>query len=48
VVQKTRKTAAAELVVITDQVLEQHFRDALTILKEMSMVKEISSLIRVY
>ena len=38
----------AELVVITDVVQEGSFQDAITILGGMSMVKEISSVVRVY
>lgn len=48
IVQKTRKENKAELVVITDVVLERNFKDAITIFRGMSMVKEISSMIRVY
>lgn len=48
VVQKTRMGKDAELVVITDEVMERNFKDAMTILKGMSMVREISSVIRVY
>lgn len=48
VVQKSRKDNLAELVVITDIVQEGNFKDAVTILEGMSMVKEISSIIRVY
>ncbi len=48
VIQKTKKNGLAELVVITDLVLEKNFRDAMTIFKGMSMINEISSIIRVY
>lgn len=48
VLQKPADGDAAELVVITDTVRECHIRDALLILKNMSMVHEISSVIRVY
>lgn len=48
VVQKARMGKDAELVVITDEVMERNFKDAITILKGMSMVHEISSVIRVY
>lgn len=48
VVQKSRKNGVAELVIITDEVLEKHFNDALTVFKGMSVVKEISGVIRVY
>lgn len=48
VIQKTKKNNTAELVVITDSVLEKNFKDALAIFKGMAMIKEISSIIRVY
>ena len=48
VIQKSASGGAAELVVITDQVVERHFRDSLLVIKELSMVKEISSVLRVY
>lgn len=48
VVQKKRRGKDAELVVITDEVMERNFKDAIIILKGMSMVREISSMIRVY
>ena len=48
VIQKTKKNGLAELVVITDLVLEKNFRDAITIFNGMSMINEISSIIRVY
>jgi homoserine dehydrogenase len=48
VVQKSRKGGIAELVIITDEVQERHFNDALAIFKGMSVVKEISGIIRVY
>lgn len=48
VIQKTKKSNTAELVVITDSVLESNFNDALAIFRGMSLVKEISSIIRVY
>ena len=48
VVQKKRKNGVAELVIITDEVEERHFNDALSIFKGMSVVKEISGVIRVY
>ena len=38
----------AELVIITERVEERRIQDALAILSGMSMVKELSSLIRVY
>lgn len=48
VVQKNRRGSDAELVVITDEVMEHNFKDAVTILSGMSMVREICSVIRVY
>lgn len=48
VIQKTKKENIAELVVITDSVLERNFKDALAIFKGMAMIREISSIIRVY
>lgn len=48
VVQKNKINDMAELVVITDSVLEQNFADALTSIKGMDITKEISTVIRVY
>ena len=48
VIQKNKSGDLAELVVITDTVLERHFQDALLVIREMSMVKEISAILRVY
>lgn len=48
VVQKSRRKGTAELVIITDEVEERHFNDALAIFKGMSVVQEISGIIRVY
>lgn len=48
IVQKSSVNNIAELVVITDNVLERHFKDALTVLEGMFLIKEISSMIRVY
>lgn len=48
VIQKTKKANTAELVVITDSVHESNFKDAMAIFKGMAMIKEISSVIRVY
>lgn len=48
IVQKEKKKDAAELVVITDKVRERHLNDSLSIFKGMSIVKEISAVIRVY
>ncbi|MGN0314978.1 MAG: homoserine dehydrogenase [Fusicatenibacter sp.] len=47
-VQKRVNGTVAEIVVITDQVKERHFMDAMKILGGMSIIKEISSVIRVY
>lgn len=48
VIQKNKCGDLAELVVITDTVLERHFQDALLVIRGMSMVKEISTVLRVY
>ena len=48
VVQKSRKSGAAELVIITDTVLEKNINDALAVFKGMSVVKDIPGVIRVY
>ena len=48
VVQKRSHDGVAELVIITDSVREKHFNDALSILKGMSVLKEVSGVIRVY
>lgn len=48
VVQKRSHDGVAELVIITDPVREKHFNDALSILKGMSVLKEVSGVIRVY
>lgn len=48
VVQKNKNGELAELVVITDTVLERHFKDSLLVLKELSMIREISTVLRVY
>jgi len=46
--QKQKKDDRAEVVIITNDVLEKRFQDSITILSGMSMVREISSVIRVY
>ena len=46
--QKRVNGEYAEIVVITDEVKERHFEDAMQILGGMSMIQEISSTIRVY
>ena len=48
IIQKSRQNGIAELVIITDKVKELYFSDALNILKRLSIVNSISSLIRVY
>ena len=48
VIQKAKQQDTAELVVITEGVVERHFADSLKILKGLSIVKEISAAIRVY
>lgn len=48
VVQKQSRDGVAELVIITGSVLERHFNDALMIVKGMSVLEEVSSVIRVY
>lgn len=47
-VQKRSHDGVAELVVITDVVKERHFNDAIRIVQGMSVVREISGIIRVY
>ena len=48
VIQKNKIEDQAELVVITDLVLEQNFADALVEIKGMEHTREISTVIRVY
>lgn len=48
VVQRSGNGDTAELVIITDRVAEKNFNDATEILGGMSVVKEISGVIRVY
>lgn len=48
VVQKNLEDGSAELVIITHEVEEQHFHDALVIFEGMSDVREIAGIIRVY
>ena len=48
VIQKDKIGDNAELVVITSPVRERHIRDALLIIKSSSVVKRVSSMIRVY
>lgn len=47
-IQKRKEGDLAEIVVITEEVVERNFNDSLTILETMSMIKEISAVIRVY
>ncbi len=46
--QKATIGDTAEIVIVTHEVEEKRFRDAMTVLSSMSMVKEICSIIRVY
>lgn len=46
--KKTKASNTAEIVLITDNVEERHFADALKIFEGMSIIKEVSSVIRVY
>lgn len=46
--QKATIGDTAEIVIVTHEVEERRFRDAMTVLSSMSMVKEICSIIRVY
>ena len=48
VMQKRKRSELAEVVVITETVQERHFMDAIRILEGMSLIRNISSLIRVY
>lgn len=48
IVQKTREGELAEIVVITEKVKERHYMDAIHVLEGLSIIREISSLIRVY
>ncbi|MDO4261253.1 MAG: homoserine dehydrogenase [Eubacteriales bacterium] len=48
VIQKPAVDGVAELVVITDKVETRHLHDALVIFGEMSMIREVASVIRVY
>ena len=47
VIQRSRREDCAELVMITEAVKDRHLNDALTILRGMSIVRDISSVIRV-
>lgn len=48
VYQKRSCNGVAELVIITDRVRERHFNDALTVIRTMDVLQEVSSVIRVY
>lgn len=48
VIQKVSVDGVAELVIITDKVEKRHLHDALMIFGEMSMIRQIASVIRVY
>ena len=48
VVQKKSKDGVAELVIITDEVKEKHFNDAMAVFRGLSAVKNIAGVIRVY
>lgn len=47
-IQKSCDENTAEIVVITDEVMTGNFKDSIAILSGMSMIKKISSVIRVY
>ncbi|MDD3278140.1 MAG: homoserine dehydrogenase [Lachnospiraceae bacterium] len=46
--RKVKGKDTAEIVLITDQVEERHFADSLKVFDGMSIIKEVSSVIRVY
>ncbi|KXL53158.1 homoserine dehydrogenase [Anaerotignum neopropionicum] len=46
--QKTKQGNTADIVIVTYDVLEKQFMDSIAEISNMSMVKEISSIIRVY
>ncbi|MCR5825776.1 MAG: homoserine dehydrogenase [Oscillospiraceae bacterium] len=48
VIQKQRTEEVAEIVVITDRVATRHMEDALAIFRSMSVIRSISSVLRVY
>ncbi len=47
VIQRRKKGELAEIVLITDMVRERHLKDSLAVFKGMSIVREISAIIRV-
>ncbi|WMI82123.1 homoserine dehydrogenase [Anaerotignum sp. MB30-C6] len=46
--QKTKQGNTAEVVIVTYEVLEKEFMDSIAVISKMAMVKEVSSIIRVY
>lgn len=46
--QKTKQEKTADIVIVTYDVLEKQFMDSISIISNMPMVEEISSIIRVY
>ncbi len=46
--QKTKQGKTADIVIVTYDVLEKQFMDSISIISNMTMVAEISSIIRVY
>ena len=46
--KKSGKDGVAELVIITAEVLEKNFNDAMAVFKGLSAVKNIAGVIRVY
>ncbi len=46
--QKTKDEKTADVVIVTYDVLEKQFMDSIIVISNMSMVKEIASIIRVY
>lgn len=47
-VQKAKEDDTAEVVIVTYDVAEKQFMDSMTVISTMSMVKKVSSIIRVY
>ena len=47
-IQKAKEGNTAEVVIVTYDVKEKQFMDSMTVISTMSMVKEISSVIRVH
>ena len=47
-VQKAKEDDTAEVVIVTYDVIEKQFMDSMTVISTMSMVKKVSSIIRVY